>query len=321
MTCCLTENHSIPGFVLVAIMAVAAPTVMWCVTYFLPLLVMKVLGPQDLKKKYQAQWALVTGGSSGIGRAIVDRLALQGLNVCVVSIDDDLLKNTVKELKAAFPKQEFRAVGALFSPGQAYLPKIITATKDIDVQIIFNNAGYILTGFFDSQPLEKQLANVECNATAAVAVTHHFLQKMIQKKLPGCIVFTSSVSGYMPSPFSSMYGATKAFLSQFAACLAVEVKSRGIDVMSVHPSPVASRFYDKTHKMEMLDMVKKTAVAPDELPSQIFSGIGRCHWYDQGAFAVLVRAGTAPLAYNAMVQVFAGIAHWLPDFIKYNKER
>ena len=59
----------------------------------------------------------------------------------------------------------------------------------------------------------------------------------------------------MPSPFSSMYGATKAFLSQFAACLAVEVKSRGVDVMSVHPSPVASRFYDKTHKMEMLDMV------------------------------------------------------------------
>jgi hypothetical protein len=48
------------------------------------------------------------------------------------------------------------------------------------------------------------------------------------------------------------------------------------------------------------------------LPSRLFS---------QGAFAVLVRAGTAPLAYNAMVQVFAGIAHWLPDFIKYNKER
>ena len=112
MTCCLTENHSIPGFVLVAILAVAAPTVMWCVTYFLPLIVMKVLGPQDLKKKYQAQWALVTGGSSGIGRAIVDRLALQGLNVCVVSIDDDLLKNTVKELKAAFPKQ----VGGLRVP-------------------------------------------------------------------------------------------------------------------------------------------------------------------------------------------------------------
>ncbi|EWM24489.1 short-chain dehydrogenase reductase [Nannochloropsis gaditana] len=321
MGCRLTDSLALPMPVFLILLAIAAPTVVWSFTYFLPLIFMKLLGPQDLKKKYNAQWALVTGGSSGIGRAIVDRLAMQGLNVCVVSMDDDLLKNTVKELQSAFPKQEFRAVGVLFAPGQAYLPKIISATKDIDVQIIFNNAGYILTGFFDSQPLEKQLANVECNATAAVGITHHFLQKLIQKKLPGCIVFTSSVSGYMPSPFSSMYGATKAFLSQFAACLAVEVKSRGIDVMSVHPSPVASRFYEKTHQMEMLDMVKKTAVAPDELPSQIFSGIGRCHWYDQGTFAVLVRAGTAPLAYNAMVQGFAAIAHCLPDFIKYNKER
>merc|ERR1719453_2623119 len=113
----------------------------------------------------------------------------------------------------------------------------------------------------------------------------------------------------------------KSIFISIAACLAVEVKSRGIDVMSVHPSPVASRFYDNTHKMEMLDMVKKTAVTPEELPDQIFSGIGRCNWYDQGSFAIIVRSFTAPLAYNAMVGGFASIAHMLPDFIKYNKER
>jgi hypothetical protein len=62
-------------------------------------------------------------------------------------------------------------------------------------------------------------------------------------------------------------------------------------------------------------------VTPDELPDQIFSAIGRCSWYDQGSFALLVRAGTAPLAYNFMVQSFAAIAHKLPDFVKYNKER
>jgi NADPH:quinone reductase-like Zn-dependent oxidoreductase len=91
--------------VFLILLAIAAPTVVWSVTYFLPLICMKLLGPQDLKKKYNAQWALVTGGSSGIGRAIVDRLAMQGLNVCVVSMNDDLLKNTVKELQSAFPKQ------------------------------------------------------------------------------------------------------------------------------------------------------------------------------------------------------------------------
>lgn len=52
-----------------------------------------------------------------------------------------------------------------------------------------------------------------------------------------------------------MYGATKAFLSQFVASLAVEVRDRGIDVVAVHPSPVATNFYNNTHKLDMLDMV------------------------------------------------------------------
>ena len=43
--------------------------------------------------------------------------------------------------------------------------------------------------------------------------------------------------------------------------------------------------------------------------------------YDQGSFALIVRAGTAPLAYNFMVQSFSSIAHFLPDFVKYNKTR
>jgi hypothetical protein len=131
-------------------------------------------------------------------------------------------------------KYQFRAVGVNFAPGQPYLSKVKEATKDIDVQVLFNNAGcvvldslvwfgcvvvwgwvgrstrrpgwdcrltchqyliytcthrYIVTGFFDSQPLEKQLANVECNATAAVALTHHFVGDLIKARDTLFIVF------------------------------------------------------------------------------------------------------------------------------------
>ena len=58
---------------------------------------------------------------------------------------------------------------------------------------MFNNAGYIVTGFFDQTTLDSQLANLECNSTACVKVTHHFLKKMLEKKLRGCFLFTSSV--------------------------------------------------------------------------------------------------------------------------------
>jgi hypothetical protein len=64
-----------------------------------------------------------------------------GLNVVIVAIDDDLLKTSMASLKKDYPEVQFRSVGAFFSPGGDYMEKIIEATKDIDVQVIMNNAG------------------------------------------------------------------------------------------------------------------------------------------------------------------------------------
>ena len=101
------------------------------------------------------------------------------------------------------------------------------------------------------------MANVECNAVSAVQITHVFVTRMLAKKQRGCVVFTSSAAACQPCPFSCMYGATKAFISSFGASLAIEVKTRGIDVTVVHPSPVASRFYDKAHALDSIAFFKK----------------------------------------------------------------
>lgn len=225
--------------------ALAAPTALWIFAYFAPLLYCLARGSQDLKRKYDAKWALVTGGSTGIGRALCEELAKQQLCVVIAALDDEHLPKAVAELEAAYPGLEFRAVACNFGPGQSYLDKIAKATADVDVQLVFNNAGFIVTGFFDTQPAGKLLVNVECNATAATSITHHFTALMLQKRLRGCVVFTSSASAYIPNPFAVSYGATKAYMSQFAASIAVELSCKGIDVLVVHPSPVASHFYNK----------------------------------------------------------------------------
>ncbi len=135
----------------------------------------------------------------------------------------------------------------------------------------------------DQAPLGKLLANIECNATSTVNITHHFIQKMVQKKMKGCIVYTSSVAGFIPTPFAAMYASTKAFVSQMAACLHIEVQSLGIDVCAVHPSPVASNFYDKVeHKIELMEAAQKSAVPPEDLPNEILKSIGACALRDLG---------------------------------------
>ena len=63
----------------------------------------------------------------------------------------------------------------------------------------------------------------------------------VQKKLCGCIVFTSSAAAAIASPFTALYAATKSFVSSFGASLAVEVRHHGIDVLVFHPSPVNTR--------------------------------------------------------------------------------
>lgn len=186
-------------------MVFAFPTVFWLTAYLIPQLFMAFRPVPNLQKKYDAKWALVTGSGSGIGRAIAFKLASQGLNVVLVSLDDKFLKDTVAALKKEYPKLEFRAVGCTFSPGQDYMKQIEAATKDIEVPIIFNNAGFMVTGFLDQAPIGKLLANMECNATACVNVSHFFVQKLIKKKQKGCIVFTSSVAGFIPTPFAAMY--------------------------------------------------------------------------------------------------------------------
>lgn len=141
----------------------------------------------------------------------------------------------------------------------------------------------MVTGFFETAPLGKLLANMECNATAGVSISHHFASKLVVEKKKGCIVFTSSVAGFIPTPFSGMYGATKAFVSQLACCMHIELASLGIDVCAVHPSPVSSNFYDNVdHKIEIMESACKQAVPPEALPDDIFRSIGACALRDLG---------------------------------------
>mmetsp|Transcript_55768 Transcript_55768/g.174718 ORF Transcript_55768/g.174718 Transcript_55768/m.174718 type:complete len:375 (+) Transcript_55768:3-1127(+) len=313
---------SMLGFLLgaLAISGVLAPLFYIILNSVIP----SLLGPQDLKKRYNASWSLVTGGSSGIGKELARKLLLQKVNVVIVARDEPVFDETVAEFKKLFPKQEVRQVKANLSDSSgAWMDDVKAATKDIDVQMVFNNAGYIVTGFFEQHPVGVHLANFHCNLTANVWLTHHFYSEMVAKDIKGCIVFTSSSAGFIPNPFAAMYGCTKAGVSELAASLAVEAKARGIDVHAVHPSPVTSRFTAgggndvKVNKVAAIEMAYKFATGPEALPDQIFSAVGRCPvMLDLGGTSVGMRLTVHFLGYNLMTYLFALGAPLMPDYKK-----
>ncbi len=88
---------------------------------------------------------------------------------------------------------------------------------------LFATVSLNLQAFADLS-LEKNMANYECNATAALQISHHFVNKLLNCGRKGAIFFTSSPACFMPCPFSVMYGCTKAFLTSFGSSLAVELK-------------------------------------------------------------------------------------------------
>ena len=118
-----------------------------------------------------------------------------------------------------------------------------------------------------------------------------------------------------------MYGATKAFVSQFAASLAIEVRANGIDVLAVHPSPVASNFFDKAHKLESLELAQKSAVSPASVPGKMLCCVGRSHLGDLGSMAFIVRIVVAAVPYDFLTGVFAFGAPYMGDYQKHNKNR
>lgn len=272
-----------------------------------------VLREQNLKRKYEAQWALVTGASSGIGLAIVKKLAAQELNVVLVALDDDVFKGAVTALRSQFPLVQFRVVGVNLGQ-KGFMEPIVKATADIAVQLVFNNAGFMSTGFFHEMPLARLEANFECNAGCQVPITHHFLARLVAEKKRGAVFFTSSPANSFANPTSALYGSTKAFVSEFAASLAPEVAEFGIDVLVVHPSPVNTSFYQNAHSTDTINMFKRTAITPDVVASFFFSSVGRVVVADQGWFCVVAQLLVKAASFALLADIIKYVMPTLPDY-------
>ncbi|HEV2760122.1 MAG TPA: SDR family oxidoreductase [Acidimicrobiales bacterium] len=192
-----------------------------------------------------ARWpvALVTGASSGIGRAIAVQLAVDGSHLIVVARRRDRLEALAEELRAAHGVKVDVLVADVTVPEQLAAVEDRLRDGAAPVDLLVNNAGAGGQGAFAEIPLEWQESQIRLNVLAPVRLTHAALEQMLPRGRGG-VLNVSSIAGLQPMPNVATYAATKAYLSSFSHALHEEVRHKGVSVTALLPGFTRTEFHD-----------------------------------------------------------------------------
>ncbi|MEO5594121.1 MAG: SDR family oxidoreductase [Chitinophagaceae bacterium] len=195
------------------------------------------------------QYALITGATSGIGYELAKLFAADDWNIIAVARSAETLKEVQDEFRDLFHLDFIPIATDLFDPGNAgRLYKEITE-KDIEVEILVNDAGQGVYGEFVDTDLEKELNIIRLNIESLVVLTKHFVKNMVTRGR-GRILNLSSIASKTPGPLQSVYHGTKAFVQSFTEALRDEVRERGIIVTALLPGVTDTDFFRKAGMLE-----------------------------------------------------------------------
>ena len=190
---------------------------------------------------------LITGASTGIGAACVQKFAKEGYRVfgsVRKQVDADQLKETV---------------GANFHPlifdvtDQSAIQKaadyLAAELKESSLQLLINNAGIAVTGAAELLDVEAYRKQYEVNFFGLIAVTKAFLPLLganeENNSAPGKIINMSSIASKRAMPFMTPYSSSKSAVDSFSEGLRREMMIYGIDVVTINPGPIRTPIWDK----------------------------------------------------------------------------
>ena len=198
------------------------------------------------KQKY-GPWALVIGGSEGLGVAFARQIAEAGINLVLVARKEGPLEEAAAIVRAEYPV-EVRTLSVDMTRDDI-VDRIRSVTDDVDIGLLVYNAGaaHIMGRFLDLS-LDDAMRIINLNVVGQTKLAHHFGRKMVARRRGGIILFGSMAQ--IAGSFGVIaYSGAKAFSQIFAEGLWAEVKDLGVDVVHI---PLGSF---KTPSMERIQLV------------------------------------------------------------------
>ena len=185
--------------------------------------------------------ALITGGTSGIGRAFADALAARGLDLVLVARSSERLESTRNAIES-----QYGVACEVLAADLSEADSVAAVSERLDsdsspIEVFVNNAGQGFYGTLASRDFEPMSAAIDLMATTVVKLGGAAAQTM-QRRGHGVIVNTCSISALVPM---GLYSGIKALVKTWSLSLAIEVAGAGVQVVAFMPGWVHTEFHKR----------------------------------------------------------------------------
>lgn len=190
----------------------------------------------ETQAKTQSKYALITGGSSGLGKELVLQCAAQGLNVILIALPGGNSCSLAADISAEYGvKVEVFEFDITNHP--LLVEKLEYISRHYKVNFLINNAGIGGTAFMTSSSLEAIDSIIQLNVRATVSVTRIMLPHLLTHE-QSYIMNIASMAAFTPIAYKTVYPASKAFISSFSLGLREEFRHTGLSVSVVCPGAI-----------------------------------------------------------------------------------
>jgi len=217
-------------------------------------------------------YALITGASKGIGKAIAFEMAANGFDLLLTARSGQLLEEVAREIKSNFNVSIHFFPVDLSEPGAPAELASWCSKNNFQVNALVNNAGYTVWGLFENIPLEDQMNMMQLNMNSMVALSHLFIP-LLKKNRPAYILNVASTSAYQAIPSMTVYAASKAFVIIFTRGLQYELRDSGISVSCLIPGTTDTSFMDRGKMDALREIAKKFEMQADVVAKAAVNGL------------------------------------------------
>jgi short-subunit dehydrogenase len=182
-------------------------------------------------------YALITGGSQGLGKALAEELARRQINLFLVALQSPELEETAHSIRNTYQvKVETLGIDLTHDDAPAEILRFAQERR-LAIKYLINNAGMGYTGRFESFDVSFFDTLIKLNMLALTKLTHLFLP-ILRSNAPAYLLNISSMAGLFTMPYKTVYSASKQYVYAFSRALNEELKGSGVSVTALCPGGI-----------------------------------------------------------------------------------